>query len=131
MIEESLSGMETPERLELELRDGTPVIVRPLISEDRAELAEHAQGAPDGWRLLAVCRVGGDPGEPVVHGDQVTEACGKVRRHSPTVHSLAIYVHSPAMDIRPAPPTSPCRIQEFSPFLGCFGCFPTEFMLNS
>jgi acetyltransferase len=32
--------METPERLELELRDGTPVIVRPLISEDRAELAE-------------------------------------------------------------------------------------------
>ena len=32
--------METPERLELELRDGTPVIVRPLIAEDRAELAE-------------------------------------------------------------------------------------------
>jgi GNAT superfamily N-acetyltransferase len=32
--------METPERLELELRDGTPVIVRPLIPEDRAALAE-------------------------------------------------------------------------------------------
>lgn len=32
--------METPERLELELRDGTPVTVRPLIPEDRAELAE-------------------------------------------------------------------------------------------
>lgn len=32
--------MESPERLELELRDGTPVIVRPLIPEDRAELAE-------------------------------------------------------------------------------------------
>lgn len=32
--------MEIPERLELELRDGTPVIVRPLIPEDRAELAE-------------------------------------------------------------------------------------------
>jgi GNAT superfamily N-acetyltransferase len=32
--------MDSPERLELELRDGTPVIVRPLIPEDRAELAE-------------------------------------------------------------------------------------------
>ena len=32
--------MEIPDRLELELRDGTPVIVRPLIPEDRAELAE-------------------------------------------------------------------------------------------
>lgn len=32
--------MEIPHRLELELRDGTPVIARPLIPEDRAELAE-------------------------------------------------------------------------------------------
>lgn len=32
--------METPERLELELRDGTPVVVRPLIPEDRATLVE-------------------------------------------------------------------------------------------
>ena len=32
--------METPDRLELFLRDGTPVIARPLIPEDRPELAE-------------------------------------------------------------------------------------------
>ena len=32
--------MEPSDRLELELRDGSPVIVRPLIPEDRAELAE-------------------------------------------------------------------------------------------
>jgi len=32
--------MEIPERLELELRDGVPVIARPLIPEDRAALAE-------------------------------------------------------------------------------------------
>ncbi|RYD19052.1 MAG: N-acetyltransferase [Verrucomicrobiaceae bacterium] len=32
--------MEIPDRLELTLRDGTPVIVRPLIPEDRGELAE-------------------------------------------------------------------------------------------
>lgn len=32
--------MNSPERLELQLRDGTPVIARPLIAEDRAELAE-------------------------------------------------------------------------------------------
>ncbi len=32
--------MDIPERLELELRDGTQVVARPLIAEDRAELAE-------------------------------------------------------------------------------------------
>ena len=32
--------METADRLEIELRDGTPVIARPLIPEDRPELAE-------------------------------------------------------------------------------------------
>ena len=32
--------MEIPERLELELRDGVPVIARPLIPEDRPALAE-------------------------------------------------------------------------------------------
>ncbi len=32
--------MEIVDRLEIELRDGTPVIVRPLIPEDRPELAE-------------------------------------------------------------------------------------------
>lgn len=32
--------MDTPDRLELELRDGTPVIARPLIPEDRPALAE-------------------------------------------------------------------------------------------
>ncbi len=32
--------MEPSDRLELELRDGTSVIVRPLIPEDRSELAE-------------------------------------------------------------------------------------------
>lgn len=32
--------METPQRLELELRDGTAVIARPLVPDDRAALAE-------------------------------------------------------------------------------------------
>jgi RimJ/RimL family protein N-acetyltransferase len=32
--------VEIPDRLELELRDGTPVIARPLIPEDRPALAE-------------------------------------------------------------------------------------------
>ena len=32
--------MHPPDRLELELRDGTPVIVRPLVAGDRPELAE-------------------------------------------------------------------------------------------
>lgn len=32
--------MGTPERLELELRDGTPVVARPLLPEDRPQLAE-------------------------------------------------------------------------------------------
>ena len=32
--------METPDRLELFLRDGTPVVARPLIPEDRPALAE-------------------------------------------------------------------------------------------
>jgi acetyltransferase len=32
--------VDIPDRLELELRDGTPVIARPLIPEDRPQLAE-------------------------------------------------------------------------------------------
>jgi len=34
------SPLNIPDRLELELRDGTPVIARPLIPEHRPELAE-------------------------------------------------------------------------------------------
>ena len=34
------TAVDIPDRLELELRDGTAVIVRPLIASDRAELAE-------------------------------------------------------------------------------------------
>lgn len=32
--------MDSGDRLELELRDGTPVVARPLVPEDRADLAE-------------------------------------------------------------------------------------------
>jgi GNAT superfamily N-acetyltransferase len=32
--------VETPQQVELELRDGTPVIARPLVADDRAALAE-------------------------------------------------------------------------------------------
>ncbi len=84
--------MEIPDRLELELRDGTPVIARPLVPDDKPALAEAYRRLSPEARFNRFWTHGGE-----VVGDKMLE---RVLRQDPASH-ISWTVLDPAREFSP------------------------------